>query len=532
MSSEQSQAAIHAKLWRGAGATAAVLALLAVAVAIGLAAVWRLAAHERTREEAYWQRQLMLVADAQARAAQAWVAGGQGVVARLADNTALRLYMAEQALAGDIAQAAAQRQYLSNMLTLHAEQGGFADTPDDGAIAANVPPRPGTGLALLDAAGDVVVTTNPALAPPLEPLRPGAALPAIQGPPPDQADGPALLRLAAPVFAVHDDPASAAPIGHVYGVLKAAPALAPIVHRPQDGQRGATSHVIAPAAGERRRDILTGDTAPAGPVERWALTAGAGTAILIDGDGQDVLAATQGIAGTDWVVLRRMSYDAALGPLKAAARTRAAMLGLGLFLAAVAVLLLWRHGASLRAAKAASDAAAARDRAARLARFLQLVSDGQTTALLALDSDDRVVFANARAAVMGGAREGESLKGKSLTAILGQAAAAPLSRLAAVARARGAPSGAAVTLALAEKDVRRGNATAVPLDGAHHDEPADILLSWDDLTPLLVAQERLADNLEAVVGVLAGLIDARDPYSAQQSRRVAALGTDLARARG
>lgn len=529
MDSQHSISDMRPALWRGAGPTLAALALLAGGLIIGGLLIWQAGARERARETALWQRQLTLAADAQARGTTQWLDSARGIIAKLADNTALRLYMAERALTGDATEAAAQERYLANLLQLNAGQGGFtAQQQTPSPIAANVARPPAPGLALLDGDGRIIVTTDPAIAHPRALLDAASQGLALAGPSADDDATLPLLRVAAPVFGVQADSTSSAPIGHVYGVRAIGPALAPLFE-PGPGADGAASRLLAPAAAGQRRDLLTGATAPSDPVEAWALAAGTGTAVLMDGAGQDVLAAAQPVAGTGWVVLRQIGKAQALGAVEKAMRQRGLLLIVAMMAAAGAVLLLWRHGASLRVARAAQDAAQAQDRSAKLARFLKLVSDGQTMAIFVLNETDQIVFANQRAAAMGGAAQ-DDLNGKSLAAILGQAAAAPLARLVALARARREPSTASVALAFDENAIRRGRADAVPLDPAVYGGDGDMLLLWDDLTPLLAAQERTEQSLENLIAVLSGLIDARDPYSAEQSRRVALLAASVARA--
>ncbi len=530
MHNHDSGQAVSGQIWRGAGVTAALLGLLLAALLAGGYAIWQIGAREQARETAYWQRQLLLIADSQAKDAAAWVTAAQAMVAQMADQAALRLYVQQLQAGGDAGDVEAQRQYLRNMLEVRAAEGGFVGdpvlAPAMPQIGANLPRPPAPGLALLDAEGRILLSTSRNLANPKQLVAAAVAQPALAGP--DATDAaPPLLRVAAPIFAVQADPGSAPPIGYVYGVRLLAPGLTGVFTAQAATDAAGDSHLIRAAEGQRRHDVLTGEIAAAGPVARWALAAGSGTAHVLDGDGDGILAATQAVSGTDWVVLRQVRAAQVLASVKAANRNRALILGLALLAAAGAVLLIWRHGASLRVARLAEQTAQARDRAAKTARFLQLVSDGQTMAIFALDGQDRVVFANRRAAEMGEA-DAPSLIGKSLTAILGQAAAAPLARLVALARNRGDASSASLALALAEDDVRRGRADAVPLDTALYGGEANILLLWDDLTPLLRAHDRLEQTMEDTIAVLTGLIDARDPYSAQQSRRVAALGASVA----
>ena len=207
---------INGQIWRGAGVTAALLAVLLAALLAGGYAIWQLGAREQARETAYWQRQLLLIADSQAQDAAAWAQGAQAVVAQMADQAALRLYTQQLLAGGGAVEAEAQRQYLRNMLDVRAVESGFVADPTLASaspqIGANLPRPPAPGLALLDVEGRVLLATSRELAHPKQLLSAAVAQPALAGP---YANGPApaLLRVAAPIFAVQADPGSEPPIG-------------------------------------------------------------------------------------------------------------------------------------------------------------------------------------------------------------------------------------------------------------------------------------------------------------------------------
>ena len=133
------------------GVTAAVIAL---AAAIGVFAVFQFTDAERERELVRWQQRLGIVADSRLADVESWVAAQKAVTEELAENGSLQLYLSVLS-EGDDASAAdtAEASYLRNLVSVVAQRERFAPAVSSTPIAANVEQMGVAGIALLGADG-------------------------------------------------------------------------------------------------------------------------------------------------------------------------------------------------------------------------------------------------------------------------------------------------------------------------------------------------------------------------------------------
>lgn len=508
------------RVWLGA-------ALLALALLAGLLAVFRFAEDQRDRELAAWQARLSIVADSRAESVARWLDAQRGAVAGLADDPTVRLYAGELLAAdGDPLAAEVQGQYLRNLLLVTAERTGFAPAPGPG-VPASIDRPAEAGLALLASDFSAAIATAGFPGPP-EALRARDALPAIS----DGFDSPVgrpVVVVAAPIAPVQGlagDP----PVGWVVGIKPLDDALFQRLRQPGEVLASAETYLVrqSPAAGLQplsplRAAVTSQDAAAAG--------AAAAPGRLVSGwsyAGVDVIAVAKPVdAPLPWLVVRTVGADEALGEIEA--RRMSLIVGLGLVIGSLGavMLLIWRHGASVRVARLAAEQAALAEEQTRLSAFLQALADAQPTAILALDSEGRVVFANAMAGAMAGA-EAAALTGKTLTAALGPVRAGALEADQVEARAGGPVS---KTLMFTEGD-RTATFKADHLPLERGGGAARSLLVLSDLSAVVEARERREAVFRQLIETVLSLIDSRDPHAAEQSKRVAIVGKAIAEALG
>ncbi|MFZ5610222.1 MAG: HD domain-containing phosphohydrolase [Pseudomonadota bacterium] len=503
--------------------------LIAFALIIGLALIWRLGEAAARRELLRWQTHMGLVAEARASAIGGWLAARRQMVQSLADKTAVRLYLSERnAIAPEV--AAAQERYLATLLQAAAQEWGLG--VDAVAVPANVPLTLPAGLALVDREGAVIARVGN---PPPPALAQGAG-DGVRLEGPDFASAaPLFLRFTAPIFAVQAD--GGAPVGFVYATIPFAGPVQSLLAQPGDRTARAATRLLAAEAGGVRVLAARPDMSEVGQLlsrnaeldSAWAAARGDGFARLMDRDGTPVLAAARSIEGSAWTLLYSVSEAEALGPARAGRNKFLISLGLVALLAIAGVVLYWRHGAALRANRLARvERAAARD-LAEAAALLRQMADEQRTAILVLDPEGAIRFANATAARLARAATPDALVGKALAAAWGPAIAHPFLKLMQSARHVGGTATASFALDFGDGS-RIGRADATPLQQDHGDpqQPGAMMLVWDDLSDLIAAREKREQSLQQLVTLLVGLIDARDPYSAAHARRVMALAREIA----
>lgn len=511
-------------------------AMLSLAVA-GVAAAVLFVDGERERELRQWEIRLGIVADSRLDAVLDWLDQQRGTLRDVSENASVRLYLTELALAGGdragVTEEPSQAQYLANLLNATADRGGFAAPPEPGARFANVARTAVAGLLLTDPAGRVLVAT--AAAPPVDDrlrtlIADPASLAGGRTGPHAGGGGEPVLAFAEPVFAVQGNRGAADLVGWLLGVRPAAPMYARL-RQPGDTEPTAETLLVRPEAGQVRYISPLADGTP--PLDRLLsrdaadlasarlLEAPGGFGRFRDYAGTPVLALSRAFPAGDWLLVRKVGRDAALGDADRRLAVLLTVLLLAIALAAVAVVAVWRHGTSIRAAAAAAEFRRSTERFEALSRFLRLVTDGQPTEIAALDGNGRVTFANRQAARAAGA-EPADLEGRTLAAWKG----ARLAQDYDAVNRRAVAAGERVTHTLdGEEGGRRlvVKSEHIPLTDAD-----GVLMILEDITGLVVERERRGRTLRQLVDTLVTVVDRRDPYSANHSVRVADVARTVA----
>lgn len=521
--------------------TLAILAVLVLVAAAAVAGIMRFVAHERERSSLDWQVRLGIVADSRTAAVRATVARDRAVVRDLADNVTLQLFLTQLALADSpdqVVDREAQQDYLRNMLLLTARQSAYGARSDEAEIAANVERRAGSGLLVLDADGQALVASER-----MPPFR--AVFDTLRGRVPAGGGGfhdifaghddrPSLAFLE-PVFSVQGERGPADVVGYVLGIRQLDDRFFALLRQPGEVLESAESVLIRAEDGSVRYLSPLADGTPAfsRTLARTSENLAAarllddpgGFGAFLDYSGTDVLATARSVPGLPWILLRKVDRDEALGASDRRLRVLLTGLLLGLAVLVLAVVGLWRHGTSLRAARSAERQRQAGARLAELSSFLTAVTDGQPTATLAVDEDGLIRFANRMAGEMA-AGEAADLSGKSLSSAFGPRLGDRLDKLNGEARVHGARE-AVNELVLPDGRMRLLRSTHQPLpETAGRD--AAVLLVLDDVTGLVEEREARESMLRQLIETLVTIVDRRDPFSAHHSARVAEVARAMA----
>lgn len=517
----------------------AFVALLLVALGATIV-IFRFVASERERDMQAWQIRLGIVADSRTAAVEDWLKGEFGAIRELADNGSLQIYMTELSLAGgdrnQVTAEPAQIAYLRNLLIATAEREGFSTEVSDSAVNANVPRRGLGGIAVLDAKGVVMVAT-PGMAPLdgairdfLNGRRPNerALMDALAGP-----GGVAVIGFAEPVFGVQADRQSPA-IGTIFGLRAMSPALAGRLVQPGETENTAETLLVRRVGA--RIDYLGGLRDGAPPLGRtlaadtpnldaaFAIDHPGGFAERIDYAGHKVLVVARQLSVASWTLLRKVDSSEALMETERRSRLLLWTLLGALSLASLAIVAVWWKATGLKAAEDADRYRLLADRFGRLSGFLRHVTNGQPTNIFAVDSDDRLTFANSRA-VAGFGMQPEEVVGKSMAAVFGPAEAgvmAPLNRQALQAM-QPVESVRPVQTPAGERTIKSDH---IPL--ALDDRERGVLIVQEDITDIMLERARREDVLRQLVATLVSLIDRRDPFASHHSARVAEVSTAIA----
>jgi PAS domain S-box-containing protein len=254
-----------------------------------------------------------------------------------------------------------------------------------------------------------------------------------------------------------------------------------------------------------------------------AVTVASGFAIRLDHSGREVLAATRGaFRDVPWALIYEVERKEALADSDARATRLLVMLLLAVALVAAALLAAWWLISSRRYAESAERHRATAERLEAQRRLLRLVTDSQPTEIAIFDADNKYRFANKAAATRGGLAP-EDLVGKPVENVLGPAAAEPIEAL----NKKALESNQLVEETRKLTSGRVVHSMHVPVP-AGPGEPPGVLVTNEDLTDAFRERERRERLQDQLVGALVGVVDRRDPFSAEHSTRVGKLAREIA----
>lgn len=536
-------AAEDARAARRARTKVGFIALLLVVVTVtSIFAAVRLVEDAAERELRAWGVRLGIVADSRASALAEWITTQASEVLSIAENPSVALTMTELAMAdGDRSQVPdfdGQVAYMRNYLTSVAERAGFAVE----ASAVDVPsglPR-SSGIAVVDPFGEVVSATRNM------PLLDGAIAETIRTAPHDEpsfidafpSDAGPLIGFMVPVYRLQTEAANENFIGMVVGLRPLGDSFQALLQQPGTTEDTAATLVLRETAG--RIEVIATTIAGLAPL---TVIAEAGDAELVpaevfddpdgfstglDQAGNDVLASARRVDGTPWLVAYQLSRDEALAESDSRLNRMLIFLLLLVGLAVGIMVALWRHGASLRATRAANRYHAVAERLARQERFQRLVADTQPSAMFVTDAKGICRFANAPLARRLGVGLADVVGG-SLTAVFGAETARDYRRAHDDALEQDGMVALRRTVRSADRGDRIVQALHVPMKDVSRDLDGAVLTVEEDITELMAERERNTRNLNKLVDTLVTIIDARDPFAAEHSVRVGEFSERIAR---
>ncbi len=525
----------------------AIVVLLSI-IGAGVFFSFRFVEDEKLRTLNEWQIRLGIVADSRVADVNKWLEANFDAIAEITQNASLQLYMTELTFAegdsSEIVDEAAQVGYLRNFLVAVADSKGFSPSAPVQETNSNVEPLGVAGIALVDVDGKPIVAT-PAMPAMGSGLRIAMAK-ALDGEPSivDMYKGATNLPtmgFALPVYGIQGDGGGQG-IGVAIGVKNVGEDLFETLKQPGDTslttetylvrKTGNTVEYLSPlrdGAAPLKRSMAfdTPDLAAA-----FALENPGGFAVLRDYAGDEVLAVSRAIADIPWVLVRKISRKEALSASETRLQTILVVFILIIIGITVAMIAVWRHGTSLRAAAAAEKYRIAAERFENVSKFMRVITNSQSTNIVAVDGTTTYTFANEPAAKEGGMKAQDML-GKTMASVMGPVKAKCYAKineglLADFAKAEedGNPNSVNDTRQSFINQFENENGELqvirsdhIPLRG-DRDFPPAILMIMDDITELSQAQIRGEERLRQLVTTLAGIVDRRDPHGLRKSRKV------------
>lgn len=520
----------------------ALAALVAIAAIVAFYFVFRFAEADRARGLQAWQNQLNVVADSRAGAIADWFDASRSAVQKVASNQSVSFYLTElswTAKAEKVTDGDARRVIIGNFLKWSAAQSGFDAPPTGASVGANIDRKARAGLAVTDAKGALLVSTP--FTPPIEATlaRYRDAKPASGVYVSEVFTGPAGDPSVAFVARVYAEQAAADNqiVGYIVGVRPLGADMFARLRQPGDVTRTGETYLVAQDGNQIDYISPLADGSP--PMTRhlaadtpdlaeaFALAKPGGFAIKRNYNGNKVLVTSRALETPAWTLVRTVGADEALGEIDRRRASILTILGLAILTVAAGLLLIWRHGASVRVAHEAARFAAMASRFEKLSRFLRIVSDSQPTSISVVDSDGVYKFVNTAAAREAGMKP-DDMTGKKLGSVLPPYKVRLLS--ADNQKVLESRQPLSTVHGFQEEDgLKVVKADHIPLD-VQPDGGYDkgVLMVRQDITDVVKERERRENNLRQLVTTLATIIDSRDPYSADHSKRVAEVSEAIA----
>jgi HD-GYP domain-containing protein (c-di-GMP phosphodiesterase class II) len=520
-----------------------VLLVLTLGV-LGFAMVSRFAASDLERDMKIWQEKLNLIADSRASEVNHWVEHHFTEMKKLADQPALQLYLTELSTIEKTSNATAeapQRTYLRNLITFTADRLNFTPTNVPLSvqhIPSQLPYTATSGLALLNAAGDIVVASSYLSALP-EPITQR-----MQGMPKTMhslidiyksENNEAMLGFVQPILGIQDDTV----VGQMVGIKPIADAFSSLLKHPGITERtleillvrSENGNVVYLSPTQDGGEPLTKQVSnnPATLAEAFAIASPNAFTERTDYSSTPVLVTGRAIANTPWTLVVKISAKEALHDSNLRRQGMVLLLSAVIALVLVTLVAVWYSASSRRALHESAQFKVLADAATSHERLLTLVTQQQLESVFLLDSDMRYRFAN-RAAADTANIDPDQMIGKTAADVLGPARASELTLHAQAALASLTSQSYLHRMMRKEGEIilhtQMIPLAALPIPELNH--MAGVLVSEQDITELVHQRERAERTHQELVSTLVAMVDQRDPHAYNHSKLVAELTHEIA----
>ncbi len=533
------------------------IALLVAAIVVsGLWLVTRFSDADKMRDMQTWREKLNLIAESRTADVDAWVSGNFKELRTLADNPSLQLYMTELQLMKDAPKKSAkdeggepsQKSYLRNLMLYTAQRAGFGAGSVGANIPANVQKGSKNGLAIIDATGNVLVSTI--LAPGTKDLIAEHVQQSVVGKEAlidirKDKDGVPYMGFIVPIYSIQGDHAAEAQIGRVVGIKTLDNAgLFPLLKHPGSTEKtletlivrhtGAKVDYLSPLMDGSEALSLEGDGDARKNASAALLdTPGSFVSELTDYRGHKVLATSRSVTGTPWALVIKIDASEALAE---SGQRRASLEVVFFLLIAVIALIVaatWWRANSKRSVLMSGFFQRAAARAQAQEQLVRLVADYQPEPIYIVDGEKTVRFANQKAADE--ARMSvETIPGRSLWDVRGAGRSKHLAEKCDEVLKIGQ---VAYEVWREKQGTGRDNDKVfrnayVPLDHipiVTLPKPTPgVLVVEQDITEVVLEREMRMKTQRQLIETLVTLVDKRDPFSANHSKLVSQLAYEVA----
>ena len=257
----------------------------------------------------------------------------------------------------------------------------------------------------------------------------------------------------------------------------------------------------------------------------FAIDQPGGFALRRDYQNVEVLTIGRPFTSAPWTLMYKIDSAEALAETDSRLGTMLTVFLLIIAAVAVSLIATWRHGSSLRSKLAAAQASELARKFGQQRDFLELVTDSQRSAMAIIDGDGRYLWVNRQSAENNDMIAAD-VPGKALDAVVGAANAKPVLRNIRDVLDSGVPE--VVTHSQkTDTETRTFTSEFIPLE-ASDELPERVLVVTEDVSDVFREQLRRERIMGQLVNTLVGVVDRRDPNSADHSSWVAVVAHAIA----
>jgi PAS domain S-box-containing protein len=518
-----------------------VVVVLVVAMFLfGALLLWHFIGVERDRNIQQWQIRLGIIADNKVNNIDRWIDQQYSTLSNLSDNASMQLYMTELAFSDDPqGSAAPEATFLRNLLYVTADKNAFLDTSIRAPqIGANVNKIGAGGIALLNHKGELLVSTRgmPVIDTRLQqfiaatPKGSRSMLDIYEG-----NSGKASVAFLVPVFAIQGEKQASDQVGYVLGIKEADELFKDL--KPMNSELPSEETILVRMSGNnvvylsnladgsapltKRLDKNTEDLASV-----FAIKTPGVFSLRRDYELKKVFVTGRKIQGSSWTLVHKVDAVDALRESDGQRTMLIIYFVLGAIIAAIVILLAWRHGASVRLEQTAKKYKQLFEQFRSQESLLRLVSDNQPDAMFIVDEGGHYNYANAECSATAGISE-EDIIGKTLESVFGPNRAKMYKKLNKEALDK-----FETITDIHEIEGKMYQSKHIPLARvpglAKREETRGVLVVEQDISELITEKERRERILRQTVDALLSVVDKHNPYASNHSTRVAHLARGIA----
>lgn len=523
--------------------------IAAIVAGIVLTGMWLVSWYismDVARDMRTWQEKLNLIAESRTAEITKYVNGHFKDLHGLSENPSLQLYLTELQMMPEDQKSSppAQLEYIRNLLWFTAQRSGYVPQTGVINIPANVETPSKSGIAILNAKGEMVAST-----PMSQRIKDmiGANVANMTGNGDGlidinkDEDGSLYMGFIVPIYSIQGEQNKDSQVGTVVAILTVGEDFFALLKHPGTTEKtlenvlvrytGDNIQFISPTLDKSEALTKQVDKDPKRLVEaRLMVTPGNFVSDMKDYAKKKVLATSREIDGTPWTLIVKVESQEALSESTQNRNNMIAIFVLVISIIVLTVIAIWWHASSKRSLMLSHHFREMAAHSQAQETLLRLVSDNQPEPIFILDDEYRYQFANEKAVDYAGMSP-DSVVGKHVRDVRGTA--------------RGDHIIAHVEQALAQKKVgyhtfrheergknRTFRAAYVPVDHIPvvglKDPTPGVLVVEQDITEVVSEREKRLQISQDLINTLVTLVDRRDPFAANHSLMVSGLAFHIA----